>query len=214
DKNILSGSDLERPLSELLDKQTNLRAVVMLSDGDYNMGQPPVAAAQKMRLRGVPLFPIPTGSQSRLPDIDLLAVTAPAYGIVGENVQIPFTVRSSLEREVRTVVRLKDETGREKTKQITLAPDTETYDAILWRLDKEGASTLDLSIPAAEGERISANNARKFTLSGRPESIKVLVIETLPRWEYRYLRNALSRDPGVDLSCLLFHPQLGKGDGP
>ena len=52
-----SGTDLEQPLADLLDKQTNLRAVVLLSDGDYNIGQPPVAAAQKLRLRGVPLFP-------------------------------------------------------------------------------------------------------------------------------------------------------------
>ena len=31
--------------------------------------------------------------------------------------------------------------------------------------------------------------------------------------EYRYRRNALSRDPGVDVSCLLFHPTLGKVGG-
>ncbi|HTI51744.1 MAG TPA: hypothetical protein VL475_12355, partial [Planctomycetaceae bacterium] len=33
------------------------------------------------------------------------------------------------------------------------------------------------------------------------------------RWEYRYLRNALSRDPGVEVSCLLFHPGLSKVGG-
>ena len=37
----------------------------------------------------------------------------------------------------------------------------------------------------------------------------MLVVDSLPRWEYRYLRNALARDPGVDLSCLLFRPDLG-----
>ena len=210
----LAGTDLSTPIEDLLENETNLRAAVLLSDGDYNTGQPPVVAAQKMLQRGVPLFTIPVGSKKRLPDLDLLAVTAPAYGIVGENVQIPFTVRSSLDREVRTIVRLKDDTGREKTKEIVLPPGEPTYDAILWRLEKEGSSTLELSIPVADGERIEANNSKKFTLSGRPESIKVLVIETLPRWEYRYLRNALSRDPGVELSCLLFHPQLGKGAGP
>src|SRR5436309_7761063 len=47
----------------------------------------------------------------------------------------------------------------------------------------------------------------------REEKLKVLVVESYPRWEYRYLRNALSRDPGVDLSCLLFHPGLTKGGG-
>ena len=208
-----AGTDLEAPLTALLAKQTNLRAVVMLSDGDYNLGQPPVAAAQKLRLRGVPLFPITVGSKIRLPDLDLLSVTAPTYGIVGENVQIPFSIRSSLDRQVRTVIRLRDESGHERTKEIVLPPNAETYDSILWRLEKEGSSTLELSVPVAEGERVAVNNTRKFTIAGRPEKIHVLLIETLPRWEYRFLRNALERDPGVEVSCLLFHPTLGPGEG-
>jgi hypothetical protein len=209
----VAGTDLDAPLADLLDKQSNLRAIVLLSDGDYNLGAPPVAAAQKLRLRGVPLFPIPVGSKVRLPDLDLLSVTAPTYGIVGENVQIPFTIRSSLDRQVRTIVRLRDESGKERTKDIIIPPNSETYDSILWRLEKEGSSTLELSIPVADGELVATNNSRKFTIAGRPEKIRVLVIETLPRWEYRFLRNALSRDPGVELSCLLFHPALGPGEG-
>jgi len=209
----LSGSDLESPLSGLLKEQNNLRAVVLFSDGDYNLGQPPVVAAQKMRVRGVPLFTIPVGSQTRLPDLDLLTVSAPTYGITGENVQIPFTIRSSLDRQVRTIVRLRDDAGRTQTKDIILPPNSETYDSILWRIEKEGTSTLELSIPVADGELVVSNNSRKFTIAGRPEKIRVLVIESLPRWEYRFLRNALSRDPGVELSCLLFHPQLGPGGG-
>ena len=213
DAGTLAGTDLATPLTDILDKESNLRAVVLLSDGDYNLGQPPVAAAQKMRLRGVPLFPIPVGSQTRLPDLDLLSVSAPSYGIIGENVQIPFTIRSSLDRQVRTIVRLRDEAGREHTKDIVIAPNAETYDSVLWRLEKAGASTLELSIPVADGELVASNNSRKFIIAGRPEKIRVLVVETQPRWEYRFLRNALSRDPGVELSCLLFHPALGPGGG-
>ncbi len=209
----LSGTDLDTPLSELLEKENNVRAVVLLSDGEYNMGPPPVGAAQKYRLRGVPIFTIPVGSETRLPDLDLLTVTAPTYGIVAENVQIPFTIRSSLDRQVRTIVRLRDESGRERTKNIVLAPNTETYDSILWRLESEGSSTLTLSIPVEDGELVSSNNSRKFTISGRPEKLRVLIVETLPRWEYRFLRNALQRDPGVELSCLLMRPELGIADG-
>lgn len=214
DNGMIAGTDLEAPLADLLARENNLRAVVLLSDGDYNLGQPPVAAAQKLRLRGIPLFPIPVGSKTRLPDLDLLSVTAPTYGIVGENVQIPFTIRSSLDRQVRTVVRLRDDAGRERTKDIVIPPNTETHDSMLWRLEKEGTATLTLSLPVADGELVSANNQRKFTIAGRPEKIRVLLIESLPRWEYRFLRNALSRDPGVELSCLLFHPALGPGEGP
>jgi hypothetical protein len=209
----LSGTDLETPLTELLEKETNLRAVILLSDGDTNLGQPPVAAAQKLRLRGVPLFPIPVGSKTRLPDLDLLSVSAPTFGIVGENVQIPFTIRSSLDRQVRTIVRLRDDAGRERTRELVLPPNAEVYDSVLWRLEQEGSSTIELSIPVADGELVAANNSQKFVIDAKPERIRVLVVETLPRWEYRFLHNALSRDPGVELTCLLLHPQLGPASG-
>ena len=214
DENAVSGTDLTTPISNLLQENLNLRALVLFSDGDHNLGEPPVVAAQRLLQRNVPLFVIPTGSEDRLPDLDLLSVTAPTYGIVGENVQIPFTIRSSLDREVRTTLRISDVDGRTRSKEITLAPGVETYDSILWRIQEEGTTTLKMEFPFVDGERVESNNRREFNLTGRPESIKVLVIDSLPRWEYRYLRNALSRDPGVELSCLLFHPSLGIGQGP
>jgi len=210
----ISGTNIEEPLSNLLKQEGSLRAVVMFTDGDYNLGQPPVAAAQKMRLRNVPLFPVPVGSETRLPDLDLISVMAPSYGVIGEKVQIPFTIRSSLNRQVRTKLILRDESGKEQTKDIVLPPNAETYDSILWKLEKEGSETLKMSIPVAEGELVAKNNTREFVISGKPEKIRVLIVESRPRWEYRYLRNALSRDPGVELSCLLFHPELEVGGGP
>lgn len=210
----IAGTDIDAALSDTLKQHDNLRAVIMLSDGDHNLGQPPVSAAQKMRVRGIPLFAMPIGSTQRMPDIEILSVAAPSYGIVGENVQIPFTICSSLDREVRTVIRMRDEKGNEQSKNIVIPPNAETYDSLLWRIRKEGSSTLELSLPVHERERIATNNTRKFSIAGRPEKIRVLVVESLPRWEYRFLRNALSRDPGVELSCLLFHPTLGPGGGP
>ena len=211
----LSGTDIHSAVDSLLEEHNNLRAVVMLSDGDWNVGQVPVAAAQKLRRRNVPMFALPTGSDKRLPDLDVSNVTAPTYGIVGENVQIPFTITSSLERDVRTIVRLRDtKSGLERTKTITIPANGDYFDSILWRLQNEGSSTLELSIPVVNGEMVSKNNKRKFNISGRKESLRVLVIETWPRWEYRFIRNALYRDPGVKVDCLLYHPQLQMGDGP
>lgn len=211
----LAGTNIYSAVDSLLEKHNNLRAVVILTDGDWNVGQAPVAAAQKMRSRNIPLFAIPVGSDRRLPDLDLSNVTAPTYGIVGENVQIPFTIISSLDRDVRTIVRLRNtKTGKERSKNITIPAGEEYHDSILWRLTAEGASTLELSIPVANGEMVSKNNLRKFTIAGRKESLRVLVIESTPRWEYRFIRNALYRDPGVHVDCLLLHPTLGRGDGP
>jgi hypothetical protein len=59
EKEGLSGTDINTPLANLLENENNLRAVVMLSDGDFNLGSPPVSAAQKCRIRSVPIFTIP-----------------------------------------------------------------------------------------------------------------------------------------------------------
>lgn len=210
----LSGTNLYDPINTALEDVPNLRAVVLITDGDATAGPRPVVAAQKLNLREVPLYSVVTGSETRLPDIDLLTVTAPTYGIIGENVQIPFTVRSSLDRDTNTVVRLRDKGGREVTKPLLIPARSTISSSILWRLEEEGTATLDLSLPVAPGELVERNNSEQFTIAGRPESIRVLVIETRPRWEYRFIRNALSRDPGVDVDCLLLHPQLGAGGGP
>lgn len=208
------GSDINRALIDALEKGQNLRAVLLVTDGTKTTGEPPSVAAQQMRLKGVPIYALGTGSPQRLPDLDLESVNAPTYGIVGENVQIPFTIESSLGRDVRTIVRLRSESGKERTKDIVIPANSTYYDSMLWRIEKEGATKLRLSFPFVNEELVEGNNSREFVVAGKPESIKVLVIETLPRWEYRFIRNALSRDPGVDVDCLLLHPQLGQGDGP
>ncbi|MEE2735294.1 MAG: hypothetical protein VYC57_08015, partial [Verrucomicrobiota bacterium] len=170
--NSLAVTDIYSALADLVDTRPDLRAVIMIGDGDWNARDKPapVAAAQKMRLKDIPLFSVVTGAPARLPDLDLLTVKAPTYGIVGENVQIPFTIESSLERDVRTIVRIRDQAGVERTKNITIPRGSTYYDAILWRLQKEGSSTLELSIPFADGELVEKNNRRRFNIAGRPES--------------------------------------------
>ena len=72
---------------------------------------------------------------------------------------------------------------------------------------------MSLTIPKHGDETLTDNNKLTAPISIRDEKLRVLVVESYPRWEYRYLRNALSRDPGVELSCLLFHPGLSKAGG-
>ncbi|MDG1358490.1 MAG: hypothetical protein P8P36_09880 [Akkermansiaceae bacterium] len=211
----LAGTDIFSAIEKTLENHDNIRAIVLLTDGDWNTGTQPVAAAQMMRRRQIPLFGIPVGSDRRLPDLDISNVTSPTYGIIGENVQIPFTITSSLSRDVRTTIRLRDiNTGKERTKSITIPAGKDYYDSVLWRLNTEGTSTLEISIPVSNGELVETNNKQEFTISGRREAIKALVIETQPRWEYRFIRNALYRDPGVQVDCLLLHPDIGVGKGP
>jgi hypothetical protein len=88
-----------------------------------------------------------------------------------------------------------------------------TSDAVVWTPKTEGDFSIKVEIPEHSEETITSNNTASSPISIRQEKLKVLVIDSLPRWEYRYLRNALSRDPGVDVSCLLLHPDLDRVGG-
>ena len=77
-------SDLYDALSSARDEHPNLRAVVLASDGDWNSGSPPVEMATRLRLQQIPIFGVPVGASTRLPDIDLLSFDAPSNGVVGQ----------------------------------------------------------------------------------------------------------------------------------
>ena len=207
------GTDLNDPLSKAPETIANLRGVVLASDGDWNEGQPPVLAASRLRMKGVPVFAVPVGSSSRLPDVELLSLDAPTFGVAGKAVRIPFTIDSAMPRAYATTVTLKTSDGDEVTKEVRVEPMARTVDEITWKPKGTGDYTLNLSVPKHADEALVDNNTLSAPIAIREEKLRVLVVESYPRWEYRYLRNALSRDPGIDLSCLLFHPGLSKPGG-
>jgi uncharacterized membrane protein len=207
------GTDLNAALEATLQQHRRLKAVLLLTDGDYNLGLSPISAATRYRTREIPIYSVAVGSESALPDLALQQVNAPAYGLLGEQVSIPFKIQSHLPREVKTVVTLAGNEGEEVRKEITIPAYSLFQDTLLWSPKALGDLNLKLSFPVAEGEYLDDNNEQRLRMSIRTEKLNVLVVDSLPRWEYRYLRNALERDPGVDVNCLLFHPGIGVGGG-
>lgn len=206
-------TDLYEPLSRVLREQGTLRGVVLISDGDWNEGPPPVEAAARLRARDIPIFVVPVGSPERLPDVELLSLDAPTFAVVGKSVRIPFSIDSSLPREFDTTVTLETSAGDTVRKEIRVAAMGRTNEFLEWQPETVGDVTLTLRVPEHPDEMIHDNNELSAPMAIREERLRVLVVESYPRWEYRYLRNALSRDPGVELSCLLLHPGLDKVGG-
>ena len=208
-----TATDLAEPLAQAAERFAALRAVVLASDGDWNKGRPPLDAAQALRLAQVPVYAVPAGSPTKLPDLDLTSLDCPTMGVAGKPVRVPFTVVSSLPTERVVVATLATSTGEKLVKEVRIPPMATVTDWIYWTPPAVGDYTVTLTIPVEQGEILPYNNERTAPIAIRQENLKVLVVETVPRWEYRYLRNALSRDPGVEVSCLLFQPGLSKRGG-
>ena len=206
-------TDLNHGLSRVLENHANLRGVVLLSDGDWNTGSSPVQAATRFRMQGIPVFPVAAGSKVPLPDLELASMSAPTFGVAHKVLRIPFVLRSALgqDREVRVTLHVNEEPKLSKVVHVPAMGQAQQD--MVWTPPATGEYTLTLRVPKDAQEGIVANNEISTPISVRREQLKVLVIESYPRWEYRYLRNALERDPGVEVTCLLFHPKLPKVGG-
>ncbi len=207
------GTDINAAIEATMQRYSNLRALLLLSDGDWNTGRSPVSAATKLRMDGVPAFTVAVGSGRYLPDLELVSVAAPAYALVDEHVSLPFTIQSRLPHDVRTSIRLTGPGGFRAEKAIVIPAMTQFHDAIVVTPRLEGVQSFRLRLPLEEDELLRENNEQAFTIAFRREILKVLVIESAPRWEFRFLHNALSRDPGVVVHGLLMHPGMARAVG-
>lgn len=208
-----NGSNLSAPLLNVADNVNDLVGVVLVSDGDWNQGVPPIDAANHLRLKNIPVVSMPVGSSMRLPDVELTEISAPSIAIAGKDVRIPLTIDSSLPREFMATVKLTSSDGDVRTSEIRVNPNGRTEGSILYRPSTVGTYQISVEVPVQNDEVMAENNKATASIVVREERIKVLIVESTPRWEYRYLRNALSRDPGVEVSCLLFQTGMTKFGG-
>lgn len=209
----VNGTDLNSALNQAMERHKDLKAVLLLTDGEWNTGKSPLGAATRYREQNIPIFTVAVGHETPIPDLALQDVSIPSYGLLGEDIAIPFKVVSHLAREVKTTISIVQGKNELAEKDIVIPANGALEDSILWSPRTAGDLEATLQIPVQPEESIPENNARPLHIAIRVEKLRVLVVDSLPRWEYRYLRNALSRDPGVDVQCLLLHPDLGPGGG-
>ncbi|MCM8543176.1 MAG: hypothetical protein NE328_23105 [Lentisphaeraceae bacterium] len=207
-------TNIHSSLLSTLDSAEKLRSVILISDGSWNLGKNPLDAAINFRSKNIPVFALAAGREQYLPDLVLEKVDAPTFGLVNEKILIPFSIRNHLDREITVNAVLTNTRLVRVEKSVRIGPGQVVSDSLIWQPKFEGKYDFELTLPVLNEEINKDNNAKKFSINVRQEQLKVLVIESKPRWEYRYLRNALQRDPGVTVHTLMFHqPNMKKGDG-
>ncbi len=208
------GSDLNAALNRALEQYPNLRGVVMFSDGDWNIGNSPMEAAKKYSRKGIPIFTVGVGGSVSLPDVSVVSLNADVKGQVNKPMRIPFTIESTLGKKTTVMATFETTAGDSITKSIDIPENGAVSDVIVWRPKRIGDYTVTLSIPTDADEITKKNNSLSVPIKIQNKPYKILLVESYPRWEYRYFRNALERDPGVEVNCVLFHPDLeGVGGG-
>lgn len=204
---------LRRPMTDLAGQR--VAAVVVVSDGRHNAGDDPAAAARQLANQGTPVVSLLAGSSVPPTDAAITALEAPDTIYVDDRFTLEAQVKLDglVGREVRVALLR----GEEVADFAVLTPGTAAYRTRVQlgdTVDAPGQHAYRIAIDPQEGEVFPDNNAYPITLSATAERTKLLVIDRVPRWEYRYLKNLFAgRDQSVQLQHVLLAP-VGIEDRP
>ncbi len=193
--------------------------VVLLTDGRQNVpaaeNVPP--AVDRLAARGVPVYPILIGSTTAPRDAAIATVKAPESVYRGDVAGIEATLKIDgyPGREVAVTL---ERPNASPMKQVVRAPadPRSPRPSVSFRvpLEEPGTAALTLTVGPLDGDIRPDNDRRTITIQVADDKADVLLVDGEARWEFRYLRNALARDPHVSVKAVVLHPPPGGSARP
>ncbi len=192
------------------------RAVVLLSDGAWNTGRDPSEVARVLGRMNIPVFVVGIGNPSPPRDAAVVALRAPKSALLGDEVILTAEVAATGMGAARLPVQLMSGADILAEKQVVALPSGQPVNVTFTLVpDTPGLRSFTVRVPKQEGEQHEGNNSAKASIEVAERKIRTLLVDSEPRWEFRFIRNVLERDPAVQLTVSLLRPGLGpiKGEG-
>jgi len=195
-------TDLPLAIDRLLRRSGTgpIGGLVLVSDGRSTR---PIDArlVRSLTARSVPVYAIALGSREPLSDAAITDVQAPTKAFVRD--QVPVVVQVQPLRDAPARLELVNmATGAIIDRAAVPAGDPSTH-VLVATTDSGESMELRVRLVAEAEDAVPTNNESTVTLSIIDRAVRVLMVEGGPRWEYRYVKNILVREPSMESSIML-----------
>jgi hypothetical protein len=201
------GTDLGAALNQAVQdaSQQSVDAVVLVTDGGHNAPGDPREPATS--LRGVPLFIVPIGSSLVPRDVILHHIQCPRAAFKNDTVMVDAMVTAYYcQGEQVRVELLSDAAVVDSQTLMVSSPVFDGRVAFRWKAAELGRHILKVRALPLPRERSLDNNEAQTEVEVMEDTIRVLLADDLPRWEFRYLAMLFKRDKHVEFDQLIFEP--------
>lgn len=184
-----------------------LAAIVLATDGQTTQPTSLKDALDLVRDRQIPIFPISIGSIHRPRDVEVGPLRAEDHVFLHDLLAVETELSAHGLTEPTTVtVRLIDERSDTvvATEEVTLdASSTPMLVELRAKPDRPGTIRYRVEAVPLSDEHLVENNTERVEVVVMESELRVLYVDAYPRYEYRYLKNALLRESMLKLSVLL-----------
>lgn len=176
--------------------------VVLVTDG---RSQDVVDETTRQRLGSMsaPLVAIPLGDERGMQDRAITEIEHPQRAFPRDQVPISVGIRNPSTDPVKVVLRERVsgvvldertvEPGASGRSQTTLTGSRQTAGKVDW----------EVVIVSDRADADASNDRREIQVDFMDRPLRVLFVDGWPRWEYRYLKNLLLRESGLESSVML-----------
>lgn len=181
-------------------------SVVLVTDGLTTHGEPLPQAAQYAARKNIPVFTIGVGDAGEQRDLELHDLLVDNVVFVDDIVtfEAKLSGQGFAGREVTVALRQKGTEAPLDQRTYKVGPAGEDVKIRLAHRPKEpGTIEYVLDVPPQERELVTDNNRIERSVEVLKEKIRVLFVESYPRYEFRFLKNLLEREATVELKVLL-----------
>ena len=177
--------------------------IVLLSDGiDNASSQRSEAVLKDLGARGIPVYTVPIGLTDP-DDVSIRNIVIQEVAYSGDKVPVRVQIQSKgyERRTARLAVLLND---RRVSSRIIRFDGGLQFEEVDFRVDvyEKGAARIDVLIEPFDNEVSTVNNRISRSVRIVNEKVNVLYVEGNARWEYRYLRAILKRDPRINATFI------------
>lgn len=183
-------------------------AIIVLSDGITSTTDADrlTAVADAARSRLVPLYCVGAGSEEPTRDLELFDLLADEVAFMNDPITFTAKLRSFGFAGKDVIVTLRkagSKTVLTSTRVTAPSDGQATKVELTWAPPEEGEFEFVVEAAPAPRETSTENNAKSRRISVRQEKIRVLLVDSSPRYEFRYLKHLLERDKTIEVKTVL-----------
>src|SRR5580692_5652027 len=183
-------------------------AVVLLSDVDANSGGISADAINALRARHIPVHTVGFGHERAGHDVELDDVVVAPRALADSRLAAKITLHQRGYAGAKINLTVRDVSAPQvkvlASRTIGLGPDGNLQaEMLMFDVGGAGAKTLEIAAAPLAGEENTSNNTLTRVVNVGSEPRRILYIESEPRWEYKFIRQAEEDDRMVQIASIV-----------